>query len=159
MGTARLFALCPGALFALLLVQVSSYAHADNTDSVNWVKDPPPLIQFNPAGTETLADAGLSNLSTLWIPAGYTGSHDALYINGKHYSAPGGFNDVPGFIKTPGGYTVAVRQDSIQTNSPQVATPAGGMDAQKTQLFQQQVQQIQQMTAGVMAAGAVCILG
>jgi len=145
MGNTRSFSTCSAASLAILLTQASMPVQAANTDDSNQSKAPPPLIQFTPVGTESLADAGLAHLSTLWVPAGYTGSHDALYINGKRYAAPGGFSDVPGFIKTPGGYTVAVRQDQIQMIQPQAAAPAGGLSAQQTQTLQQQVQQIQQM--------------
>lgn len=148
MRNTRFFSTCSVASLAILLTQASMPVHAANPADSNWAKAPPPLKQFTPVGTETLADAGLTHLSTLWVPAGYTGSHDALYINGKRYAAPGGFNDVPGFIKTPGGYTVAVRQDRLQMSQTQVAAPtapAGGLSAQQTQTLQQQVQQIQQM--------------
>ena len=148
MGNSRFFSTCSAASLAILLAQTSMPVQAGDTDNNNEVKAPPPLIQFASVGVETLAEAGLKNPSTLWVPASYTGSHDALYINGKRYAAPGGFSDVPGFIKTPGGYTVAVRQDRIQMSQPPVGgstAPAGGLSAQQTQTLQQQVQQIQQM--------------
>lgn len=98
-------------------------AQAGLASYITGSKTPPPLQQFTSQGTESLKDAGLANPSTLWIPARYTGSGDALYINGQRYAAPGGFNNVAGFIKLADGYLVAVRQNQLPIVQP--AAPTG----------------------------------
>ena len=73
-------------------------------------------------GRETLAKAGLAHPETVWVPARYTaGGHDALFIHGRRFVAPGGHGNVPGFIKTGHGYLVAVREPATRSDGVQVA--------------------------------------
>lgn len=59
----------------------------------------------------TLAEVGLEKFKTLWIPARYTGGNKSqLYINGRKFAAPGGHDNVVGFLPAPYGYFVAVNQ-------------------------------------------------
>ena len=120
-------------------------AQADLASYITGSKAPPPLQQFTSQGTESLKDAGLANPSTLWIPARYTGSGDALFINGQRYAAPGGFNNVASFIKLTDGYLVAVRQNQLPVVQPAAATAGGGLSAEQTKTLQAQMQKIQQM--------------
>jgi hypothetical protein len=126
-------------------------AHAGLGSYITGATPVPPLQHFVSGGTETLAEAGLQNPETLWVSAQYTGSSNALYIKGNRYSAPGGFNDVRGFIKTDTGYLVAVYQNQITVVQTPVASavPAtaapGGLSTQQTQLLQQQMKKIQAM--------------
>jgi len=140
------------AMLSLSLTLIGApLAHAGLGSYITGEKADPPLQHFVSSGTETLAEAGLQNPETLWIPSLYTGNTNALYIKGNRYTAPGGFNDVSGFIKTAGGYLVAVYQNQItvvQTPVAPVAPAAaapGGLSTQQTQLLQQQMQKIQAM--------------
>lgn len=73
----------------------------------------------------TLADVGMREPKTLWIPARYTGAGRAqLYVNGRKFVAPGGHDNVLGFLPAPYGYFVAVHQPVGATVVPQAAGPA-----------------------------------
>lgn len=70
----------------------------------------------------TLADVGLGKFKTLWIPARYTGANKSqLFINGRRFTAPGGHDNVVGFLPAPYGYFVAVRQPAGAVIVPQAA--------------------------------------
>jgi hypothetical protein len=70
----------------------------------------------------TLADVGMGNFKTLWIPAQYTGAGKAqFYINGRKFAAPGGHDHVVGFLPAPYGYFVAVNQPVGAVIIPQAA--------------------------------------
>lgn len=59
----------------------------------------------------SLADVGLGNFKTFWIPGKYrTANSPLLYLNGQKFLTPDGYSNVPGFLPAPYGYMVAVRQ-------------------------------------------------
>lgn len=70
----------------------------------------------------TLADVGMGKFKTLWIPARYTGANKAqLFINGRRFTVPGGYDNVVGFLPAPYGYFVAVHQPVGAVIVPQAA--------------------------------------
>ncbi len=63
------------------------------------------------SATESLLEAGMADATTVWVPARYRAEQsNALFIQGRQFSAPGGYSDVAGFLPTEQGYLVAVYQ-------------------------------------------------
>lgn len=70
----------------------------------------------------SLADVGMGKFKTLWIPARYTGANKSqFFINGRRFTAPGGYDHVVGFLPAPYGYLVAVHQPVGAVIIPQAA--------------------------------------
>jgi len=83
-----------------------------------------PLEKTSFGQTETLAQAGLVDPQTVWIPWYYTKTGDALYIHGTRFSVPGVGQDAPGFLDTPTGYLVVLRSraKNLRLQADQVVT-------------------------------------
>lgn len=76
----------------------------------------------------SLTEAGLAGATTVWVPARYRDDQrSALFINGKQFSAPGGYSDVAGFLPTERGYLVAVYQTAQPIEVSLVPATAGGV--------------------------------
>ncbi|BCO31208.1 hypothetical protein TspCOW1_13110 [Thiohalobacter sp. COW1] len=75
----------------------------------------------------SLAEAGLSDIDTLWIPERYRDDNKAaLYLKGKRYVTPKGHNDVTGFLQmTNSDYLVAVRQEGVPLEQADLPERAG----------------------------------
>lgn len=91
------------------------------------------LMAFAPAVAtatqqESLATAGLTDFTTLWVPARYRDDqHNALFIAGKLFTAPGGFTDVAGFLPMDTGYLVAVYQTAQPIDVSMVPAKTGSV--------------------------------
>lgn len=73
------------------------------------------LIATAPMGT---VDVALEQPETVWVPARYRNDErNALFIDGRAYVAPGGFNDMAGFLPMASGYLVAVYQPTVSATS------------------------------------------
>jgi hypothetical protein len=115
----------------------------------------------------TFAEVGMSGFKTLWIPGRYTGTRrPQLYIQGQKYAAPGGSDQVLGFLPAPYGYFVAVHQPAgpitvlAASNTPATAltpaqlakmTPAQQISALQLQL---QIMQLQSAQGTAQLVGA-----
>ena len=76
---------------------------------------------------ETLAQSGLAQPKTVWVPARYRDDNkSAFFLAGNQFAAPGGFTDVVGFLpREEGGYLVAVRQSAQPASLPSLADAKG----------------------------------
>ncbi|HSH26507.1 MAG TPA: hypothetical protein VK972_01860, partial [Wenzhouxiangella sp.] len=75
----------------------------------------------------SLAEAGLNDIDTLWIPERYRDDNKgALYLQGKRYTTPDGHSDVLGFLPMAGGgYLVAVYQEGVPVESADLPEHSG----------------------------------
>lgn len=102
------------------------FGGADEKQDASGAKQEIPLALGDAAakaGTfATLADVGMGKFKTLWIPARYTGANKSqFFINGRRFAAPGGYDNVVGFLPAPYGYFVAVNQPVGAVIVPQAA--------------------------------------
>lgn len=108
------------------------FGGADEKQEASGAKQEIPLALGDAAAKSgpfaTLADVGMGKFKTLWIPARYTGSDKSqLFINGRRFTAPGGYDNVVGFLPASYGYFVAVNQPVgavIVPHAAGTATPA-----------------------------------
>ncbi|AOV18779.1 hypothetical protein BJI67_16195 (plasmid) [Acidihalobacter aeolianus] len=67
--------------------------------------------------TQAPLPADLEHPATVWVPAAYTGDGQAhLYINGRPLYLRGEIANVASFVKSRGGYLVAIRENNLRVS-------------------------------------------